>query len=289
MQEQLELYPAMYPARNTAGVVTPFTLTAKVRSALHLWLSSFPSENTRRAYRREIEAFAAFAGRDNVAEAVALFLALEDGQAHAVVDKWRADKLARGLSPASVNRSMAALNSLVASARRHGITTLRLEAKGVQSKPYRDTKGPGLWGVQTILAGAKDHKWPEKAARDAAIIRLAYGLGLRRGEIASLDIGHCDIMGGTLHVLGKGHSEREAMTIPVNVKQALLAWLSVRGASAPDAPLFVALDNHSRGAGKRITGAGIFQIVCALGKSWSQGSAARVAPYRHYGGSRRLQ
>ena len=194
------------------------------------------------------------------------FLALEDGQAHAVADKWRAEKIARGLSPASVNRSMAALNSLVASARRHGITTLRLEAKGVKSKPYRDTKGPGLRGVQAILAVATDHKRPEKAARDAAIIRLAYGLGLRRGEIAGLNIGHCDLMGGRLHVLGKGRSEREAMTIPANVKQALSAWLRVRGTDAPDAPLFVALDNHSRGAGKRITGAGIFHIVRELGE-----------------------
>jgi integrase/recombinase XerC len=217
-------------------------------------------------YRKEIEAFTAFAGWNDVAEAVSYFLALEDGEVHAAADRWRAWKTARGLSPASVNRSMAALNSLVASARRHGITALRLDAKGVKSKPYRDTKGPGLRGVQTLLAVATDHKRPKKAARDAATIRLAYGIGLRRGEIAGRNIGHCDLMGGTLHVLGKGRSEREAMTIPANVKQALLAWLRVRGADAPDAPLFVALDNHSRGAGKRITGTGIFHIVRELGE-----------------------
>ena len=239
---------------------------ANVQTALDLWLSGFASENTRRAYRKEIEAFTAFAGWDDGAEAVVHFLALDDGQAHAVADKWRAEKIARGLSPASVNRSMAALNSLVGSARRHGITTLRLEAKGVKSRPYRDTKGPGLRGVQAILAVATDHTRPEKAARDAAIIRLAYGLGLRRGEIASLDIGHCDLVGGTLPVLGKGRSEREAMTIPVNVKQALSAWLSVRGTDAPKAPLFVALDNRSRDAGRRITGAGIFHIIRILGE-----------------------
>ena len=124
---------------------------------------------------------------------------------------------------------MAALNSLVASTRRHELTTLRLEAKGMKSKPYRDTKGPGLRGVQTMLAVARDHKRPEKAASDAAILQLACGLGLCRGEIAGLNIGHCDLMGEKLHVLGKGRSEREAMTIPTNVKQALSAWLKVRG------------------------------------------------------------
>jgi len=67
-----------------------------------LWLSGFASENTRRAYRQEIVAFAAFACRQNVAEAVAHFLNLEDGQAHAVADAWRARKLKDGHSPASI-------------------------------------------------------------------------------------------------------------------------------------------------------------------------------------------
>jgi integrase/recombinase XerC len=129
--------------------------------------------------------------------------------------------------------------------------------------------------VQAILAVATNHKRPKKAARDAAIIRLAYGLGLRRGEIAGLNIGHCDLLSERLHVLGKGRSEREAMTVPANVKQALSAWLSVRGADAPEAPLFIALDNHSRGASKRLTGAGIFHVVRELGKQ----AGLRVRPH----------
>ena len=258
MQERLALYPDTYPERNTAGAVTPFTLTAKVRSALHLWLSGFPSENTRRAYACEISAFAAFAGRENVAEAVSHFLALEDGQAHAVADAWRAQKLEGGLSPASINRSMSALNSLVRSARRHGLTSLRLEAKGVKSKPYRDTKGPGVRGVQNMLAVAQEQR-PEKAARDAAILRIAYGLGLRRGEIASLNIGNLDLAAGTLSVLGKGRTEREKMTLPSNVKSALAAWLAVRGSADPSAPLFIAMDNHFFGG--RISGSGIYHVI----------------------------
>ncbi len=59
------------------GAVANFPVTAKVKSALDLWLSGFSSENTWRAYAREIAAFAAFAGRKDVAEAVAHFLTLE--------------------------------------------------------------------------------------------------------------------------------------------------------------------------------------------------------------------
>jgi len=243
-----------------SGCNLPVALTAveKVRTALDLWLSGFSSENTRRAYRKEIEAFAAFAGREDVAEAVAHFLSLEDGQAHAVADAWRAQKLERGLSPASINRSMAALNSLVTSARRHGITALRLEAKGVKSKAYRDTKGPGVQGVQSMLKAAMTGT-PQKAARDTAIIRLAYSLGLRRGEIESLNIGHVDLSASTLSVLGKGRTEREPMTIPANVKSALASWLALRSGTGPDAPLFISLDNASRG--KRISGAGLYHVI----------------------------
>ncbi len=239
-------------------IVIAAAMTEKVRGALDLWLSGFSSQNTRRAYRKEIEAFAASAGRDDVAEAVAHFLALEDGQAHAVADAWRARKLEDGLSPASINRSMSTLNSLVASARRHGLTALRLEAKGVKSKAYRDTKGPGVCGVQSMLAIANEQS-PEKAARDAAIIRIAYGLGLRRGEIESLDIGHLDLAAGTLFVLGKGRTEREPMTLPLNTKQALEAWLAVRGADDRAAPLFIAMDRNSHG--ERLSGSGIYHII----------------------------
>jgi integrase/recombinase XerC len=251
----------------------------KVSDALALWLAGFTSDNTRTAYAREVSAFTAFAGHEDPGLAVAAFLRLEDGQAHAVVDRWRADKIEQGLSPASVNRSMSAINSLVAYARRVGLTKLRLEAKGVKAKAYRDTRGPGVRGVQNLLSVAQDQK-PEKAARDAAIIRLAYGLGLRRGEIESLDIGHVDLARGMLFVLGKGRTEREPLTIPANTKQALADWLAVRGACDQASPLFVALDRNTRG--QRLAGNGIYHIVRSqLGAK--AGVRARPHGLRHTG------
>ena len=80
------------------------------RTALGLWLASYRSENTRRAYRREIDAFARFTRKEDVTQAIAAFLALDDGPAHAIADAWRTAKLANCLSPAAINRSMAALN-----------------------------------------------------------------------------------------------------------------------------------------------------------------------------------
>jgi integrase/recombinase XerC len=109
-----------------------------------------------------------------------------------------------------------------------------------------------------MLAVAKQQRL-EKAARDAAILRIAYGLGLRRGEIASLNIGHLDLAVGTLSVLGKGRTEREKMTLPSNVKSALAEWITVRCSVDPSEPLFIAMDNHFYG--RRVSGSGIYHVI----------------------------
>ncbi|HXW21346.1 MAG TPA: tyrosine-type recombinase/integrase [Rhodomicrobium sp.] len=109
-----------------------------------------------------------------------------------------------------------------------------------------------------MLAAAHDQR-PKKAARDGAILRVAYGLGLRRGEIERLNVEHLDLARGTLSVLGKGRIEREPLTLPLNAKQALTAWLAYHAPEDPTAPLFIALDNCSNGA--RLSGSGIYHII----------------------------
>ena len=46
--------------------------TAKVQSAIELWLANQKSDSTRRAYRREIQAFAVFVGWKDEPEAIAV-------------------------------------------------------------------------------------------------------------------------------------------------------------------------------------------------------------------------
>ena len=234
------------------GAVAEFSSGPKVANAIELWLAGLSSEGTRKAYLWELQQFAAFAGHGDVTAAMVHFLKLTDGQAHAAADAWRAAKIASGRSPASVNRSMATLNSFVALAKRHGLTALSLRAKAEKSQRYRDTCGCGIHGVQKLLS--EEHEQHNaKAARDVAILRLAFGLGLRRNEPASLDICHVDLAGEKLLVLGKGSRERIALTLPRNAKEALTAWLQWRGTDAPDAPLFINLAHNS--PGNRISGA----------------------------------
>jgi len=76
---------------------------------------------------------------------------------------------------------------------------------------------------------------PWLEARDAAMVELLYGCGLRVGELVGLDVaasaaarGWVDLDAQEAHVLGKGSKRR---TVPVGRKaaEALRQWLAVRG------------------------------------------------------------
>lgn len=73
-------------------------------------------------------------------------------------------------------------------------------------------------------------------ARDRAVVTLLVRLGLRAGEAARLTLDDIDWAVGSLKVSGKGREH--ILPIPVDVGQALVAWLLVRPV-ALDRALFV--------------------------------------------------
>ncbi|WP_404300437.1 tyrosine recombinase XerC [Alicycliphilus denitrificans] len=89
---------------------------------------------------------------------------------------------------------------------------------------------------------------PWLEARDAAIVELLYGCGLRVGELVGLDLaaspaahqqgrGWVDLQAGEAHVFGKG-AKRRSVPVGRAAAEALRAWLAVRGQAA-DAALFI--------------------------------------------------
>ena len=117
----------------------------------------------------------------------------------------------------------------------------------VASNPVQDVRAPKApkplpkaMGVDDAVQFAdfesEDDPWLE--ARDAAMVELLYGSGLRVGELIGLDVvasstakGWIDLQAAEAHVLGKGSKRR---TVPVG-KTALAAlerWLSLRGTSS---------------------------------------------------------
>ncbi len=133
--------------------------------------------------------------------------------------------------------------------------------------------------------GEADAPWFE--ARDAAMVELLYGSGLRVAELTGLDVlaspqarGWVDLQAGEAHVLGKGSKRR---SVPVGVKacEALQCWLALR--QDGQAALFVGRN------GTRLTSQSIWQRLKR--RSLASGLATPVHPHmlRHSFASHMLQ
>jgi integrase/recombinase XerD len=100
-------------------------------------------------------------------------------------------------------------------------------------------------------------------ARDAALLGLLYGGGLRRAEAVALDVADYDPTTGALAIRhGKGRQQR--MVYATNGSSAaLVAWLAIRG-DAPGA-LFLPATRHGRlRADGRLTPHAVFAWLSRL-------------------------
>jgi integrase/recombinase XerC len=171
----------------------------------------------------------------------------------------------------------------------------------VKSNPVQDVRAPkapkplpkalSVDDAVQLAEFSADEDDPWLEARDAAIVELLYGCGLRVGELVGLDAqaskdarGWVDLQAGEAHVLGKGSKRR---TVPVGAKaiEALRHWLAVRhlGPAAKDAALFTG--RH----GTRLSAQAVWQRLKQ--RSLKAGLATPVHPHmlRHSFASHVLQ
>src|SRR6266851_3927936 len=99
---------------------------------------------------------------------------------------------------------------------------------------------------------------PGASARDAAILALLYGSGLRRAEAVGLELSDYDREGGTLKVRGKGNKERLAHLGDAS-QAALEAWIFHRGFVS--GALFVAINKGGRLGTRRMSGQSMLYIA----------------------------
>lgn len=231
----------------------------KVAALVEAFLSGRNAQ-TIRAYRQDLETFAKYLKAPSVDEASRLLLTLSPGDANAAALGYRTTLVEQGLSGATINRRLAALRAFVKLGRTLGLVSWTLEVQNVKVEHERDLRGPGRVALKRVLAELGALPSP-KAVRDTAILRLLHDLGLRRGEVVSLDMEHVDLEAGTVAILGKGRVARAALTLPSETSTALRAWLAVRG-EAPG-PLFTNFDRA--GKGSRLTGTSLYRLTKGLG------------------------
>jgi site-specific recombinase XerD len=95
--------------------------------------------------------------------------------------------------------------------------------------------------------------------RDAALLSVLYGAGLRRSEAARLDLSDFNPKTGELRIRGaKGNKDRLAYATNGSMK-ALLAWLEARGGAA--GPLFVPINKGGKIALRPMTEQAVYNML----------------------------
>ena len=221
---------------------------------------------------------------------------------HAHIRRWVAHMHSRGRSGRGIALILSGWRGFYAWLGRQG---------AIASNPVQDVRAPKApkplpkaLGVDDAVQFASfesdDDAWLE--ARDAAMVELLYGSGLRVGELVGLDVvpsksarGWIDMAGAEAHVLGKGAKRR---TVPIGkaALQALERWLQLRGPMGTLGAGMVADSNADAAAalfngrnGTRLTPQSVWQRLKR--RSLQAGMATPVHPHmlRHSFASHVLQ
>jgi integrase/recombinase XerD len=155
------------------------------------------SENTVKAYASDLRAWVSFCEKEGVEpsppgkESFSGFL-------NALA--------AEGRSKSSIQRSAATLRSWMRFLAAEGVL---VDAENLPPLPGREKKLPQILTegeVDRLLEACEGSDPP--ALRDRALVELAYGCGLRAGELARLDVVDVMLQSGFLKIRGKGGRER---------------------------------------------------------------------------------
>jgi integrase/recombinase XerC len=186
------------------------------------------SPHTLRNYGSDLEQFAFYFEPTN--------LNIEDLDLE-LLREWLASLYDQRLEIASIRRKLAAVRAMFQFLLEEGMVPANV-AKRLRT-PKMKQRLPEVMSAEKTnnlldLAPAKE--------RDAAILELLYGCGIRVGELVSINLDDIDLKEGWLRVRGKGNKERQ-IPIPERARAAVQQYLPVRTAAAEERALFV----NSRG------------------------------------------
>jgi len=212
----------------------------------------------------------------------------------AIIDDFSLWLNNRGNSQSTINQRLGAVNSFLRVALRDKVIdrdqAFDLDIKPYKAKQKRDTKPVGrrlsVAEVKALRAAVDKAGWAavengrsdNKAIRDQAILDLMLYAGLRREEVASLQIENITQDGGRwwLVLTGKGNKTRRLKIHDVLYK-SILNCLTLTGrklASGDNGPIFYNLRKSGQSTGKQLNASVIGRLVAEYG------SAADLAP-RH--------
>jgi site-specific recombinase XerD len=162
------------------------------------------SPHTRAAYLNDVRQFAEWAGRGGTGT--------PEGVDRLVLRRYLAYLDTRGMARRTIARKAAALRSYFRYLRRSGFVPGD-PARGLTAPKgaARLPRVPRSSEATDLLDGVGDaasESGEAVTARDAAVLELLYGAGLRVSELCSLAPDDCDLRGAMVTVVGKGSKVR---------------------------------------------------------------------------------
>jgi len=185
-------------------------------TSIHYYVTAFlmglGSENTRKAYQKDLQAFMRFGPNE----------ATDITRQHVL--EYRDSLVASGLAPASINRKMSAIRSFTDFVRGQGV--LNTDPFAGVKLPKTSVKDPTQ--AFTDEEVKKILKLSERDVRDHLILSLLFFAGLRRSEAAQLLDSDLSLVDGVMviRVFGKGGKFRMIPCHP-KLQQALVNYQTV--------------------------------------------------------------
>lgn len=176
--------------------------------------------------------------------------------------------VAERYTPAGANLHLAALRGVLRECWRLGLTAADDYERAADLAPVRGERLPrgralDAGELRALFRSCAADRSPA-GARDAAILAVLYGAGLRRAEIVALDLADFDPSTGAIRVR-RGKGNRERLDYATNgALRALDAWVEVRGTDP--GPLFVPVSQVGVVAIRAMTTQAVYKILQKRGR-----------------------
>ena len=198
---------------------------------------------------------------------------LTNGQADAITLPWAQlryqhtqavrSRLAERYQPASVNKGLAAVRGVLQEAWRLGLIPAddyhrAVDLRGITAHTLPRGRALSAGEIRALFTVCTADRSPA-GARDAAMLALLYGAGMRRQEVVRLDVADFGVETGAVTIrAGKGRKDRIAYASNGSLA-ALQAWVQARGLEP--GPLFIPVMKGGRLVLRHLVAHAVYKMV----------------------------
>ncbi len=229
----------------------------------HIYLHGFSSPNSQRAMTRALE---------RIAELIPFPINDVKWWGIPIGHHWSIrEELATRYAPATANQSLSALRGVLAIARRMELMPPALYEAAlaiplVPSSPRTAERTPSKRQIDRLMRTTQGSGDP-KGARDAAILGVLTGAGLKRSEVAALRLADYEPRSGRLTL------KSETIRLGQRERALLRAWISYRGRA--HGPLFLPMRKAGRLERRQMSGQAVAAVVAERA---AQSALGRLSP-----------